>query len=146
MTTTVPSLAEQIHFPCIHGTNQPSLLLKGRGQRYRIRFVPYNRIRQITRILIHRAPSTTTADCSWAACACCCPVRLRAAPSACVRILNPRVFSMTDWYIGSAGRCISMTFCRRPSDSKGRWQRGRTVTKLPFQGRFWHRKLSAYRG
>ena len=27
-------------------------------------------------------------------------------------MLNPRVFSMTDWYIGSAGRWISMTFCR----------------------------------
>ncbi len=56
-------------------------------------------------IFIYRAPATT-AGCSWAGCVCCCccPVRLSAAPSACVRILSPRVFSMTDWYIGSAGR------------------------------------------
>ena len=90
--------------PTSRARNQSPLPLKERGQRYRIRFVPNNRTRQITRILIHRAPSTTTADCSWAGCACCCPVRLRAAPRACVRMLNPRVFSMTDWYIGSAGR------------------------------------------
>jgi hypothetical protein len=63
-----------------------------------------------TRFCYHRAPSTT-AGCSCAVCdCCCCPVRLSAAPSACVRILSPRVFSMTDWYIGSAGRWISMTF------------------------------------
>src|SRR5712671_1805049 len=57
-----------------------------------------------------RATSSTT-DCFCPGWACyCCPAPLGAASSACVRMLNPRVFSMTDWYIGSAGRWISVTF------------------------------------
>ena len=58
----------------------------------------------------YRAPSTT-AGCS-ASCICCCfPVPLSGAPSACVRILSLRLFSITDWYMGSAGRWISITSC-----------------------------------
>ena len=33
--------------------------------------------------------------------------------------LNPRIFSMTDWYIGSAGRSISVTIYKRTISPKG---------------------------
>jgi hypothetical protein len=97
----------------------------------------------------YRALSTAT-DCSWAACACCCccccPVRLSAAPSACVRMLNPRVFSMTDWYIGSAGRWIVMTFCRRIISPERVNMKRKVEEIMPFQGQSWRRQPSGCRG